>query len=373
MLQLIRKSFVLFILWFSLVLVSCGNKQSNTVKGNVDINGNWESNNIKEWKINGEKLSYIIVWKKEIKEIKDIKQKKLDVKVIEESILLGSWYRAVWKIYKKILGRTEDNIISWKKIEDIIDITKWKNRKIKVSLIDSDTNKWIEWVKVYLWWWLLWITNKEWKLVKEIKIPEWYEYITLQADKKWYSPIYKTKDILYNNWRLVVFNLKVKKIWKIYDINPKKILVKNDKINIDIEWDCVLKDRTNHCYTWKTKLEVDYIKPAIRDQLSIPSKAIYSWQIVNLVSNWMAFIKFYDESNNRLFYNKDWARKVNICYKVWKQKIIERENSQKLRKEGTDGYWWFDKNKWVWYLDKNAKITVDKSNWLFCFDTKYVY
>jgi len=43
----------------------------------------------------------------------------------------------------------------------------------------------------------------------------------------------------------------------------------------------------------------------MRDNLSIPTQAIYDGKLVNLVSNGMAFIIIYDENGNMLAFNSE--------------------------------------------------------------------
>ena len=366
--NLLKKIGVFMILLSSLILVSCWSK-----KVTWDKNKNNDVSNVNNWWWKTSRSNFVIpeeVKNKAEDDFSLIKKKWLDPQVIDDAIFIWSWYHWIWEFYRKLASRTQYNVVAWKKIEDIIDTTKWKERKIKVSVVDYDWKP-LEWIKIYLWWWLLWKTDKNGKLVKKIKIPRVYDYMYFQAYNENYLPGHKRLNAMYIDWRLILVSFVLKKA-KVYTVDPSNINIGNNLISVKIKWDCVLKKWDGSCYKWKAKMSIAYVKPEEIDNLNLIRQGKYKWKIIYLMSNWMAFIEFYDENWNRLLYNEN--NKWKICYKVWKKAIEQRNalNRTKIFNE-TDWYWRFDKSNWLRNFGGKDIITVDKNKWLFCYETSHIY
>jgi len=307
--------------------------------------------------------------------MESLKDKKVPANYLEKAVVLDSWENVLIDFYNKLESSLKDNISRQKKIGDLIlniwDV--WKGRKIKVKVKDINWKP-IEWVKIYLWWYLLGSTDKDGRLILERKVPRYLDYLYFQAIKEWYSPGFKVVNAMYHEGKIINVKFILKK-WEEFVVdNSNNINLNSSKVLLSIRWSCVLKDSKNSCYNWQATVVISYVDPKERDLLSIPTKAIWKDKIVYLMSNWMAFITFYDNDGKLLKINENGLEKVNICYKVG-QDAIEKRNKMKRVQDSkeSDWYWWFNWNKWVWEFDKNAIIKVDEGKWLFCFSTKKIY
>jgi hypothetical protein len=86
--------------------------------------------------------------------------------------LLWKWDENVVRFYSKLFTWIENRILTSEKLEDKINTKTGKERKIKVTVVDSDTGKEIEGVNIYLWWYYLGNTDKSGKLIKKISYLE---------------------------------------------------------------------------------------------------------------------------------------------------------------------------------------------------------
>lgn len=306
-------------------------------------------------------------------EVLFLKSKKVSPGYLDNVVIFWSGDADLVKFYNELESNLYSNLQNDISIDKIEDLKKWKLRKFKIKVTDLDWHP-ISGVKIYLWWYRLWETDKDWRLVVEKKIDRVYDYMYFQAFKEGYMPGSKIKNQLYNDGRLVVVNFKLKK-WNIYNIKtPNKIMINWKKVKVSIKWNCVLKDKLGECYNSAAKVVITYINPSERSLISNPTKALRNGKVVHLVSNWMAFLTFYDRKWDLLKINPDGIKTTEICYKVGKNKIAQRNKMRRtLVWKESDWYWWYDWSLGIWKNDKNAKINVDKDRGLFCFSTKHIY
>ena len=359
-----NKKYLLLLLFSGMVLVVWVLIYNNKKQLNLDYNANNNNFNT-NLTINKDKL------KEYNNYVENFESQGKSSSEMEKKIIVWDSTKGIWNLYSMLSKNLEKNMINNVPVEKVLISWEWKEKKIKVIVKDADTNKPIKDVSVYLWWWFLWKTDEEWKLSKKIKIGKAYSYMYFQADKKLYTPAYKKINDVYNKWRSVFITFRLKKIWETFDINPNNIKVNSNKIFVSLKGKCLLIDKNSECYDNKAQIEIDYIDPKIIDNISIPMKAVIDWELVNLMTNWMAFIKFYNNKWEKLLFNNKWLEKVDICYKVGAKEIENWKKRKKNQKENSDGYWWFDKSLWVWKFDKNANITI--KNWMFCFNTNHIY
>lgn len=88
------------------------------------------------------------------------------------------------------------------------------------------------------------------------------------------------------------------------------------------------------------------------------------WEVVELVSWWMAFNEFYSW-DEILTINPD--QKVEINYNIWEKQIKNMDQNQVL-----NWYWHYSKDLWIWkflpwewMLDINKKTFNIKTNTIY--------
>ncbi len=302
-----------------------------------------------------------------INEVKEFKNKGKDPELIEEDVLFWSWI--IGEFYKKnLVNNIYERLYEKHPIKEI-ETPDWKLRKIKVTVVDINWKP-VKNVKIYLWWYYLGETDKDWKYIGEVKLSRIYDYMYFQAYTPNYLPWHKKVNAVYMEGRLIPVRFVLKPA-KVFKVDPNNIKVDDSKVVINIKWDCVLKTSNGNCYNKQALMSVAYVNPDEIDKLNIIRKAIYKSKLVNLISNWMAYVEFYSTDGKKLIYND---ANASICYKVWKKAIEEWDKRRtSLEWKESDWYWWFDKTLWVRKQDANTTVKVDKEKWLFCYNTTKVY
>lgn len=273
-------------------------------------------------------------------------------------------------IYGTLADNVERRLMEQTSIDEVIP-NSGKERVIIIEITDGETWNGIWWVAVSLWWALVWETDAAWRLVRERKLPRTYDYLYFQASKPGYTPAYTKKSLFFTEWKDIAIDMQMKqKPTKSIQLDENTsgdvVAVEEDDMSVVFVETCALTTALWDCYEWSVTMEYQFIEPDEIAETSIPMRALVDGEVINLASNWMAFIDFYGEAWEMLLYDWDVAE---ICYTIPQERIdIWQESAQEW---DMDGYRYFNTSDWLWRFDDEAEISV--AGWRFCAKTKHIY
>ncbi len=271
--------------------------------------------------------------------------------------------------YQDLASELKNNIVNKTPVKEIIP-EEWKQRTFIVSLSD-EKGEWIWWVSVSLRWWFLWVTDSEWKLTVDKKIPEEYTYLYFQFEKKWYTPWFVKQLIGSILAKEIFINARLSQLWwKILTTSTEKLTVTDEKITLTINNDswCALKNADGKCHVWAVDIDYNFIHPSQLEKLTIPMQWVVDWSMRWIESNGMAFIRFYDKNWDRLIHNNS---PTKVCYTLDSKDIENRQKTSQPENKDMDGYRWFDYSSGIWKFDTEAIVEITDNS--FCATSKYVY
>lgn len=299
-----------------------------------------------------------------------VESKITQVSLEQDVIYNNSW--SIWSFYKDLKSNLITNIARWTNIEDLLD-NLWdvsvQEKHLKITVYQKDGKTPLEWVNLYLRWNFVWISDENGIVDKTLNIPKYFNYYYFQANKSWYWWWFKKRSDMYYDWYEIYDNIVLHDAAQTVKWNTSKVQFKTKDVEFESNEDCILLDVNWNCYNWEFTVDMKRLRGDQVDEAWIYMEAVLpDWTFTNLISNWMAFLIFYDIDNNKLIYNKDKLSK--ICYNVRPEDISSRDNRE-TQLDNVEWYWWFDIQSWYWHFDTEANVTLEWNKW--CAETKYIY
>lgn len=258
--------------------------------------------------------------------------------------------------FENEIGKVSDNLKREINLE--IDIFDYKTKE-KVS-------SWVVYMnKIRLWE----FTN--WKFEKNFYWPIWIEQFKIMVRTENYWDWFLNINSINSNGSLIIWEVYLKKatIVKDFDLD-KNIDYKWENLNFSFDKCSLVKDW--ECFNWKTDLKINFVKweEVNNYDVSLNMKALTKeWKIVNLQSWGMAFLDFITKDWDILKL-KDW-KNIKITYKVTEEDI-KSMGINKTWKNMKNGYWWYNKNRWLW-IEWESNFLLDKTNKTWSIITPNLY
>lgn len=193
----------------------------------------------------------------------------------------------------------------------------------------------------------------------------WTEYFNVLVRSKNFNDGFLTLNALNSNWGVLYSQVNLKKAeFKEIDLSKDNNITFND-YSITIPR-CTFS-KNGSCFEEKVMLKSSFFSDdEVNNYMySLNMRAIDDkWEVVELVSWWMAFNEFYSW-DEILTINPD--QKVEINYNIWEKQIKNMDQNQVL-----NWYWHYSKDLWIWkflpwewMLDINKKTFNIKTNTIY--------
>lgn len=289
---------------------------------------------------------------------------------------LASWsaqdtLNEVQSIYKSFADNYFAHTLAKTPVEEIIDLPAeiGMQRDITIAVKDAETRAPITWIDVWLWGWFVWETNEQGQVNLKTRLPRSHDYLYLQSDEIGYTDVFTKHSLVFRNAPTVKIEMYVSDDFShvVKTSTDKNLWFDTDHMTFRTLESCALMDKDGDCYEGEVIVEYTYLAAWDANNLSVPMQALNDEGAIQLTSNGMAFIDFYDTNWVKLQYAKKQAR---VCYKVGEEDIAiwnEREPENSIQ----DGYRWFDETIGYWKYDQDAMVEIDTDN--FCVETVHVY
>lgn len=352
----------LFVVFFTILLLSsCFGKEvkkenDSKVKESKVVSYEWikidtEKSNLekKRWDIKLDDVFMIYAWESE--------------KDTEGNELLDFGKKFISNIESKKEYNISENV-NWgikysdfeSEIKRVPQVLK-RDLNLELTILDKATNKPIsEWFvfvnNVNMW------NFTNWEFKKNFKWPTWVEVFNVVIRAVDYWDGFLSLNSLNLKWSLLLWEVKMKKaiIVKDFDLSKKTNLF-TPKFRVKFGR-CSLVDRSGTCVEENVDVKINFLawRTVNNGEASLNMRAITKeWNLEYLESGWMAFVDF-TKKNWEILKLADW-KTIEIIYKITDEdiKVMTSGDSKKLK----NGYWWYDKNRWLW-IESDASYELDK-------------